>query len=59
MHSFHNIKVLIFNEFDLKVAIHPSKMEVFGGFDPVTGQHYQRHPKRHIILRNTSYDVHI
>jgi len=32
---------------------------VFGGFDHLNRQHYQRHPKRHILLENTSHDVQI
>jgi len=47
--SLDNMKVLIFTDIGLKMTNHAPKRR-FWGFDPVNGQHYQRRPKRHILL---------
>jgi len=35
----------------------PQKLGVFGGFDPLSGEAYQRNPQKAILGGKTSYDV--
>ena len=46
---FDNMRVFQFHEFGLKTPIHAPKIGVFGVFDPLNGEQYQRNPKRHIL----------
>jgi len=47
--TFDNMKVLIICTFGLTSPIHAPKNSGFWEFDPINGQHYQQHPKKHIL----------
>jgi len=49
--SFDNMKVWILGAFELKTPIYAPEVGFFWQFDPLNGQQYHQHCKRHILAR--------